>query len=96
MARRNPQAVAVTIPNPALTPGATVLLSERQVCAQTNVKNKLVPMTLQQRVFEEYGIRAAQPEAYEADYLITPALGGADDIRNLWPNRAAPPSGTPR
>ena len=27
----------------------------------------------------------AQPRAYEVDYLITPELGGADDIRNLWP-----------
>lgn len=77
--------VAVTIPNSSLTPGATVLLSDRQVCVQTNVKNKLVPVALQRRVFDEYGIRAAQPEAYEVDYLITPALGGADDIRNLWP-----------
>ncbi|HTT63562.1 MAG TPA: hypothetical protein VMG35_17020, partial [Bryobacteraceae bacterium] len=22
---------------------------------------------------------------YEVDYLVTPALGGADDIHNLWP-----------
>jgi hypothetical protein len=36
-------------------------------------------------VFEEYGISPAEPQAYEVDYLITPALGGVDDIRNLWP-----------
>jgi hypothetical protein len=77
--------VTVTVPNPALTPGATVLLSDREVCGQTSVKNKLVPVSLQQRVFAEYGIGAAEPEAYEVDYLITPALGGADDIHNLWP-----------
>jgi len=77
--------VAVTVPNPALTPGATVLMSDRQVCGQASVKNKLVPVTLQRRVFAEYGIGTTEPEAYEVDYLITPALGGADDIRNLWP-----------
>jgi hypothetical protein len=77
--------VAVTVPNPVLTPGAAVLLSERQVCAQSSVKNKLVSVTLQRRVFAEYGIGTAEPGAYEVDYLITPALGGADDIRNLWP-----------
>lgn len=77
--------VMVTVPNPALTPGATVLLSDREVCGQTSVKNKLVPVNLQHQVFAEYGIGAAEPEAYEVDYLITPALGGADDIRNLWP-----------
>ena len=27
----------------------------------------------------------AQPRNYEVDHLITPALGGTDDIRNLWP-----------
>lgn len=77
--------VTVTVPNPAFTPGATVLLSGREVCGQTSVKNKLVPLTLRRQVFAEYGIGAAEPGAYEVDYLITPALGGADDIRNLWP-----------
>jgi hypothetical protein len=48
-------------------------------------KNRIVPASLQRRVFEEYGISGAEPRAYEVDYLITPALGGADDIRNLWP-----------
>jgi hypothetical protein len=42
-------------------------------------------VALQRRVFEEYGIRNAQLDAYEVDYLITPELGGASDIRNLWP-----------
>jgi hypothetical protein len=25
-------------------------------------------------------------KAYEVDYLVTPALGGSDDIHNLWPH----------
>ncbi len=77
--------ITVTVPNPALTPGATVLLSDRQICGQTSVKNKLVPVAMRRQVFAEYGIGAVEPGAYEVDYLITPALGGADDIRNLWP-----------
>lgn len=77
--------VAVTVPNPSLTPGATILLSRREVCSESNTKNKPVPVALQRRVFDEYGIRSAAPSAYEVDYLITPALGGADDIHNLWP-----------
>ncbi len=43
-------------------------------------------MALQRKVLEEYGIAGAEPRAYEIDYLVTPALGGADDIRNLWPH----------
>jgi hypothetical protein len=77
--------VAVTVPNPILTPGATVLLSRSEVCRESNTKNKAVPVALRRRVFDEYGIPAAEPSAYEVDYLITPALGGADDIHNLWP-----------
>ena len=36
-------------------------------------------------MIEEYGLARAQARAYEVDYLITPALGGADDIHNIWP-----------
>ena len=76
----------VSIPNSSLTPGATLLVNRPAVCAQENVKNRIVPVALQRRVFEEYGISGADPRAYEVDYLITPALGGADDIHNLWPH----------
>jgi hypothetical protein len=87
--RQASHTVAVTIPNPSLTPGATVLVSRGEVCRESNTKNKAVPVALQRRVFDEYGIRAAEPSAYEVDYLITPALGGADDIHNLWPQSYA-------
>ena len=69
--------------------GATVLLSQREICRETRTNNKAVPVALQRRVFDEYGIRAAEPRAYEVDYLITPALGGADDIHNLWPQSSS-------
>jgi hypothetical protein len=77
--------VVVTVPDPKLTPGATVLLSSGEVCSASNANNKAVPVGLRRRVFEEYGIAHAEPRFYEVDYLITPALGGADDIHNLWP-----------
>jgi hypothetical protein len=83
--RQPSRLVAVTVPNPNLTPGATVLISREEVCRQSNTKNKVVPVALQRRVFDEYGLHTAEPRAYEVDYLITPALGGADDIHNLWP-----------
>jgi len=76
----------LSIPDSSLTPGATLLENRQAVCAQENVKNKVVPVSLQRKVFEEYGIAGAEPRAYEVDYLVTPALGGADDIRNLWPH----------
>jgi hypothetical protein len=73
------QATVVSVPD-------SRLLENRQaVCPQANVKNKPIPVALQRKVFEEYGVRG-EPRAYAVDYLIPPALGGADDIHNLWPH----------
>jgi len=76
----------VSIPDSRLTPGATVLESRSAVCAESNTKNKPVSAAVQRKVFEEYGITGVDPRGYEVDYLVTPALGGADDIHNLWPH----------
>lgn len=83
---RSPRhAPVVSIPDSRLTPGAALLANRQTICAQANVKNKPVPVALQRKVFEEYGV-VGEPRAYEVDYLITPALGGAEDIHNLWPH----------
>lgn len=82
--RRN--MVVVELPDARLTPGATVLVSRVAVCAEPNTKNKAVPVSLRKKVFDEYGIAGADPRFYEVDYLVTPALGGSDDIHNLWPH----------
>jgi|ERR1700722_636103 hypothetical protein len=87
--RQSSRVMVVTVPDPKLTPGATVLLSPREVCSASSAKNKTVPVALRKKVFEAYGISRAEPHAYEVDYLITPALGGADDIHNLWPQSYA-------
>jgi len=84
--RTNLRAAVVSVPDSRLTPGAALLVSRPAVCSQSNTNNKPVPIVLQRQVFAEYGITGAEPRAYEVDYLITPALGGADDIHNLWPH----------
>ena len=83
--RRAIRIVPVSFPEPSLTPGVAAGVNREQVCRSMPPKNRMVPASLQRKVFEEYGIPGAEPRAYEVDYLITPALGGADDIRNLWP-----------
>jgi hypothetical protein len=76
----------VSVPQARLTPGSTIRVSERDVCgAASSVRDHFIPVTVQRQVFEEYGIPDVEPRAYEVDYLITPELGGSDDIRNLWP-----------
>jgi hypothetical protein len=40
---------------------------------------------IRQRVFANYGIPWAQHTQNEVDHLISRELGGADDLKNLWP-----------
>lgn len=84
-----PVNLIISVPDSRLTPGAAVLASRQAVCTGANTKNKAVPVALQRKVFDAYGIRSAGLGDYELDYLITPALGGADDIHNLWPQSAS-------
>jgi hypothetical protein len=80
-----PHSPHASLPERRLTPGAVAIADREQVCDSARPKNRDVPVSIQRRVFAEYGISRPEPQAYEVDYLITPALGGADDIRNLWP-----------
>lgn len=74
------------MPNPVLTPGAALPISREEVCtAREPDDQREVPTALAITVFNHYGIRNPISRSYEVDYLITPALGGAEDIRNLWP-----------
>jgi hypothetical protein len=73
-----------SVPNPRLTPGATRLITREKVC-QVPTESPTISASLAKQVFEEYGISRPRPHAYEVDFLITPELGGSDDIRNIWP-----------
>ncbi len=76
----------VAEPKTTLTPGETRDVSVAEVCRDgVEIAPRTIPVALRQQVFREYGISDSQPGAYEVDYLITPELGGADSIRNLWP-----------
>ena len=73
------------IPRSDLTPGAVRNVEVKDVCRADLGGNAEVLPVIQRQVFAEYGMPNAETRAYEVDYLITPALGGSDDIRNLWP-----------
>jgi hypothetical protein len=77
---------AGTAPNRTLTPGATREVTIGEVCSVPNEEVVGdVSVALRQKVLQEYGIPNARPGDYEIDYLIAPRLGGAEDLRNLWP-----------
>jgi hypothetical protein len=73
------------MPNVNLTPGAVRAVTANQVCTADQLEEMRPPLPVQQAVFHEYGMDGAPAQEYEVDHLITPALGGTDDIRNLWP-----------
>lgn len=73
------------IPDKALTPGATVPVTKADVCRlDGDQETRPIPTPTRQKVFQEYRTPESRAAEYEVDYLITPGLGGADDIRNLW------------
>lgn len=78
-------AVATALPNRSLTPGYTRPVKLSELCSrrQSNAPSD-EDISVEQRVFREYGLPFSTT-SYEVDYLIAPDLGGADDVRNLWP-----------
>jgi anti-sigma factor RsiW len=79
---------AGALPLPALTPGSTVALEARALCAsRPRVQEIAAPVRL--AVLRAYAMEHVPADEYELDYLITPELGGAPDARNLWPQRYA-------
>jgi anti-sigma factor RsiW len=75
-----------SLPNPSLTPGAVQQVSLANICSAEHdqVVRKVVE-GVREQVFKEYGIAGVPAAEYEIDELVTPGLGGSDDIKNLWP-----------
>jgi len=77
---------AVALPRRMLTPGSARPIPVADLCSSEDLQNDPpVDPSLEQAVFQEYGLSASAKGTYELDYLITPALGGAKDMQNLWP-----------
>jgi hypothetical protein len=77
-------------PSRTLTPGATRNVNLREVCGGAaaigdSTSARVIPISTQRQVFQEYGINGTPAKDYEVDFLITPELGGSNDIHNLWP-----------
>jgi hypothetical protein len=73
-------------PKAGLTPGETRPITIAEVCHNPQAEGVTgnIPEETRRKVFSEYGI-SAHSDSFEVDYLITPDLGGAQSIRNLWP-----------
>ena len=72
---------------PAITPGVVRPLTTAQVCAtRWGHDARHVTRAMRRQVEVAYGVRASgRGPCCEIDHLIPRELGGADDVKNLWP-----------
>ncbi len=84
------------IPDPTKTPGAVRPgLTKARICSiRWGRDERHVSDAMKQQVFEAYGLSGnddarcvpdARGRRCEIDHLISRELGGADEVRNLWP-----------
>jgi hypothetical protein len=87
------------MPDPALTPGVVRQLTLAEVCTTKWGKDeRAVTDAMKAQVYQAYKIDihrvagkwlfpkfADGSSAYEVDHLISREIGGADDVKNLWP-----------
>ena len=89
-------AIQGPLPDHACTPGAVFSdLTLERMCVSGYTKTvRDVSTALRRKVFQEYNIPYPQPfGSYEVDHLIPLAIGGNNDIANLFPEAAAPKPG---
>ena len=79
--------IAASLPNRALTPGMTRHVDLGEICSESDEDlDPAVPVQRKLVVFREYGISPDHAGGdFQVDYLISPQLGGTDDVKNLWP-----------
>lgn len=85
----------LTLPDLKLTPGVTVQISLKKLCATKWGRDaRKVTPKMKREVFARYGLkgntdkackRDANGRRCEIDHAISRELAGADDVDNLWP-----------
>lgn len=80
-------------PDPKLTPGVINPEATKEIVCKANYtagtdshgnKVRNVPDSLKQKAFDLYKLDR-KADKFEIDHLISLELGGANDIKNLWP-----------
>lgn len=79
------------MPNLKVTPGWAATTNKALVCKANYLVThpRRVSLATKQKVLKEYGVLSCPSQVCEIDHLIPREIGGADDIRNLWPQMAA-------
>lgn len=76
-------------PDPTLTPGVVASTDEAEICGIVDGKtysqrHRMTTAAMKAEVFKRYGIQK-DGRSWEVDHRVELSLGGADDVRNLWP-----------
>ena len=82
-------------PDPKLTPGDTLPSTTKEICVPGYAgQTRNVSAATKKQVYQEYNLAYPQPAgSIEVDHLISLQLGGSNDIKNLWPEKADPKPG---
>jgi hypothetical protein len=78
-----------------VTPGEVRTTSKAAVCSEKTPQFRNTTEKMKNEVYAEYGVDKHQPLSlqlkigevplYEIDHLISLEIGGADTVKNLWP-----------
>jgi hypothetical protein len=76
----------LALPNASTTPGAIASSNPAVVCQYGYAQaHRDVPYSVRDRVYNEYGIPRGHRKGLRIDHLVPLEIGGANDVRNLWP-----------
>jgi hypothetical protein len=73
------------LPSHAATPGEVRTTSMEAVCSEHTRQFRHTTYAMKLEVCREYGQENCPGKAYEIDHLVSLEIGGADTVRNLWP-----------
>jgi hypothetical protein len=82
---------ADTLPNQDLTPGIARDVDKQTLCTTSTKLARNVPESVKKQSYANYGMTGNHTgycdgkSGCEVDHLISLELGGANDIKNLWP-----------
>jgi hypothetical protein len=76
------------LPDPVLTPGAVATTDTALVCQKGYTERaRVVPRSRLNKVYQNYGVEKSKCRGgCKIDHLIPLAVGGSNDIENLWPH----------
>ena len=74
------------LPDPTLTPGQLTGATKAEICAtRWGTDARRVTPAMKRQIFGWYQVPQADRKKYEVDHLIPRSAGGADTVKNLWP-----------